>query len=103
MSVFLTGCDVNTEWQLPWFIENYRKHCKLPLLFADFGMSEEALNLIAPIAENVVKTPRKGWFSKINALEHYAHMYDKVCWVDTDCQILRDQFQSTIVRLFDST
>lgn len=90
MSVFLTGCDVNTEWQLPWFIENYQKHCKLPLLFADFGMSEEALNLIAPVAENVVKTPRKGWFSKINALEHYAHMYDKVCWVDTDCQILRD-------------
>ena len=88
--VFLTGCDVNTEWQLPWFIKNYQKHCKLPLLFADFGMSEEALNLIAPVAENVVKTPRKGWFSKINALEHYARMYEKVCWVDTDCQILRD-------------
>ena len=90
MKAFLTGCDSNTEWQLPWFIKNYQKHCNLPLLFADFGMTEDALNLIAPFAENVIKTPRKGWFSKINALEHYSGMYEAVCWLDTDCQVLSD-------------
>ena len=22
---FLTGCDKVTEWQLPWFVENFKK------------------------------------------------------------------------------
>ena len=23
--VFLTGCDHKTEWQLPWFLKNFKK------------------------------------------------------------------------------
>ena len=23
--LFLTGCDIKTEWQLPWFLNNYLK------------------------------------------------------------------------------
>ena len=42
LKVFLTGCDNNTEWQLPWFVHNYRKHNTTPLVLADFGMSKEA-------------------------------------------------------------
>ena len=42
LKVFLTGCDNNTEWQLPWFVHNYRKHNTIPLVLADFGMSKEA-------------------------------------------------------------
>ena len=35
--VFLTGCDEKTEWMLPWFVENYKKHNDTPLIFANFG------------------------------------------------------------------
>ncbi len=26
MNIILTGCDKNTEWQLPWFVENFKKY-----------------------------------------------------------------------------
>ena len=38
---FLTGCDKHHEWFLEWFITNYKKHVKTPLVFADFGLSED--------------------------------------------------------------
>jgi hypothetical protein len=91
---FLTGCDKNTEWQLIWFIQNYQKHCKLPLVVADFGMSEDMLNNIAPMCEMVLdctkfKT-RKGWFLKINALIELSKRARNICWLDTDCEVLSD-------------
>ena len=45
MNVILTGCDSNTEWQLPWFIEKFKKYCRgtdCKLAIADFGMTTEA-------------------------------------------------------------
>jgi len=86
--VFLTGCDKNTEWQLPWFIDNYEKHCKLPLIIADFGMSEDMLTSISSFT--IFSTARAGWFSKIEALLRTSRVHDKVCWLDTDCQVTGD-------------
>ena len=40
---FMTGCDQNTEWMLPWFIENYKKHNDTPLTVMNFGMSNQCL------------------------------------------------------------
>ena len=38
---FLTGCDDKTEWQLPWFMDNFRQHNQgAKIVLADFGMSE---------------------------------------------------------------
>ena len=37
-NVFMTGCDHNTEWQLPWFIENFERYNDTKLVIADFGM-----------------------------------------------------------------
>ena len=37
---FVTGCDDNTEWQLPWFMDNFRQHNQeAKIVLADFGMS----------------------------------------------------------------
>ena len=36
---FLTGCDDKTEWQLPWFMDNFRQHNQeAKIVLADFGM-----------------------------------------------------------------
>ena len=62
---FLTGCDEGHEWILPWFIKNYKKHCKKPLIFADFGLSDLGR---AVVRENVhavmdlTKVEERGWF-----------------------------------------
>ena len=40
----VTMCDFAMEWLLPWWLTNFRKHNpRLPVAFADYGMSEEGL------------------------------------------------------------
>ena len=95
MKCFLTGCDKNTEWQLPWFIENYKKHCDVPLVIADFGMTQTMLDTVTPDAEEVIKASangKKGWFGKVNAMMKMkgSRYPEGICWIDTDCQIVGD-------------
>jgi hypothetical protein len=88
---FLTGCDENTEWQLPWFITNLRQHTDFHLLIADFGMSEtmlDSLKLLDNVTCFSVQSNAKGWFKKPMAMLQSSKMdYDKVCWLDTDCEV----------------
>lgn len=67
---FLTGCDENTEWQLPWFITNLRQHSDTPLIISDFGMSSDMVESLEPL-ENITvtscKSQAKGWFKKPRA------------------------------------
>ena len=87
MNMFVTGCDSNTEWQLPWFLANYKSHTTSPIMICDFGMSEEMQDFL--VDYNVVKvTPdAEGWFKKPFAILEALNFADKVCWIDTDCQI----------------
>lgn len=88
---FLTGCDKNTEWQLPWFIDNYSEHSKTPLIIADFGMSEEMLTSVSSFAHRIITCSPNGWFSKIEAMLEAGHQeFKRVCWLDTDCQLVSD-------------
>lgn len=89
---FLTGCDENTQWMLPWFIETYRKFNTLPLVFVDFGVTQEMrswlyqTNYVQII--DVEKQNVGGWFYKPKAL--YNSPYRYTCWIDTDIEILGD-------------
>lgn len=88
--VFLTGCDKNTEWQLPWFIDNFVQHNQSAhLIIADFGMSEEMLSNISMHEIIEIKSQEKGWFKKPRAMLMASRLRDvkKVCWLDTDCEI----------------
>lgn len=86
---FLTGADMNTEWQLPWFFENYKKHNDTPLIFADFGVIDrEAIEPHVHAILDMTKVPEKGWFKKPKALYHAPAQ--KLVWLDTDCQVLQD-------------
>lgn len=88
---FLTGCDENTEWMLPWFVENYEKHNNTPLVFANFGISSDMLKYIQTKAVGVLdlsKFKGKGWFLKPKSMVHCPA--DKTCWIDTDCQVHGD-------------
>ena len=51
---FLTGCDSKTEWQLPWFIENLRKHSSVDLVIADFGMSDEMVSFASMSSSHLI-------------------------------------------------
>lgn len=94
----LIGGDSNTEWQVPWFLENYAKHGnKFPICFANFGVSERFLEWITghpmiwctmDLAKNFPpeKDRPKSWFYKPLAM---ANIPAKECfWIDTDCEIL---------------
>ena len=84
-NVFITGCDQNTEWMLPWFYDNISQHSKTKMLVYDFGMSDEMKRMFAAIP---LKGNEKGWFKKPRAMQEAGKLAEKVCWLDTDCQVL---------------
>lgn len=91
---FLTGCDYNTEWQLPWFIENFIEHSVGILQIADFGMTDDMLDFIEHHPRfgkqlYVLSFENKvdGWFKKPRAIYEATRDKFTICWLDTDCQI----------------
>ena len=88
---FLTGCDVNTEWMLEWFLKNYRKHNDTPIVFADFGVSEGMRQYAMQMFDDYFKIDRgklRGWFLKPKAMLEVRAV--EACWIDTDIEILGD-------------
>ena len=63
-NLFITGCDRNTEWQLPWFWENYSEYNDTPLLFVDFGVSKEQENGSSIISVNLSHFQNKNTMSQ---------------------------------------
>jgi hypothetical protein len=90
---FMTGCDSNTEWMLPWFITNYKKHNDLPLTVMDFGMTQECLKWLEGEAHSIGKMSNvpgniKNWFLK--PVSMWNSPFQETCWIDTDCEVLGD-------------
>lgn len=87
---FLTGADHKTEWMLPWFFENYKKHNSDPIVFADFGVVDRSA--IEPHVHAIMDMTkikaRHGWFKKPNAI--YKCPAKKICWLDSDLEIRED-------------
>ena len=74
--LFITGCDSTTRWILPWFEENfYRHNPDAELKVYDF---------------DTFKPELKGWFKKPAAMLDAARLSQKVCWLDTDCEVRAD-------------
>ena len=93
--MFLTGCDKNTEWQLPWFLNCYFENNNHPIMVADFGMSKEMIEHLRSIDVRVFKYGTKnkqpdGWFRKPRAIYEAAFMHRLICWLDTDCEVVGD-------------
>lgn len=92
--IFLTGCDSNTEWQLPWFLQNFFEWSESSLIVADFGMSQDMRLYLKDhplynknFSVTETKSPVHGWFKKPRAIYNATIDDFKVCWLDTDCQI----------------
>ena len=96
MNIILTGCDKNTEWQLPWFVSNFKKFCTgtdCKLAIADFGMTTDAYMMAQIDADYVLDVEGEGgWFNKVK-LFYRTHQFfgedANICWLDTDCELKR--------------
>ena len=76
-NVFVTGCDHNTEWQLPWFIENFERYNDTKLIIADFGIMNYPDGDYTYI--DMSRNKAQGWFKKPSTLISVAELgYDKV-------------------------
>lgn len=85
--IFITGCDSNTEWMLPWFVENFKKHMpNEKLMIFDFGMRSG----LYPELRKSHRTNDIGWFKKPSAMLKATNFAHQVCWLDTDCEIKGD-------------
>jgi hypothetical protein len=87
----VTGCDLNTEWQLPWFVSNLKSVYKGKLIIADFGMTPEMRRWASKNSDYVMDVEGKGWFSKIETMvKVQKYFFGDFCWLDTDCQVNSD-------------
>ena len=96
MNIILTGCDKNTEWQLPWFVENFKKFCAgtdCKLAIADFGMTTDAYMMAHIDADFVIDFEGEGgWFNKVRLFNYTYSFFGadaNICWLDTDCELKR--------------
>ena len=89
---FITGCDSNTEWQLKWFLKNYQKHNKTPIVVADFGMTPNMRAWTYQVSgAHMIEVPRQrvnGWFLKPKTMQMTGE--GRRCWLDTDIHVLGD-------------
>lgn len=90
---FMVGSDANTEWMLPWFVENYKKHNNIHLTLMDFGMSDKMLNWaqenVQSIADMRIDTGgMPTWFLKPVSMMNSP--FKRTCWIDIDCEVLGD-------------
>lgn len=92
-NLFLTGCDEKTEWQLPWFLENYFKYNNTPIAIGNFGMSDEMVrwcetksHAFCLMHHDQIGQFEKAWFLKPAAMLKAPGK--KVVWLDTDCQVM---------------
>lgn len=91
MNAFLTGCDHNTQWQLPWFLKNLHKHNRgAKVLIADFGMTFEMLDYLGNNYEIFKIKDGEGWFKKPAAMLEATKHADRIVWLDTDCEVRGD-------------
>ena len=87
--VVLTGADHNAEWMLPWFFKNYKKHNKLPVIMADFGMTPKGLTFAKKHSAEIINLKQnneKGWFLKPKAMMTCNSQF--TVWIDIDCEVL---------------
>ena len=98
---FITGCDENHEWMIPWFLDNYRKYNNLPILFSNFGnVSQSLIDLFdgeVPITINNNNT--LNWFLKPQVLLNSP--VQETCWIDTDCEV-RDNIEDIFSYIEDN-
>jgi hypothetical protein len=86
----VTGSDAKTEWRLPWWHENLRRHYAGSVAFADFGMSPAAVAWCKQRG-NVLDcrgTYLPGWFNKPVALMRVP--WRRAAWIDTDAEVMGD-------------
>jgi hypothetical protein len=110
----IVGCDQNQEWLLPWWWQHYAEHNHYPVVFMNFGMSEEAsrwcrergdwldlskvdtakfakkpkgpLNAVWDVINwEALWTQRLAWFKKPFAC--HQSPFEQTLWLDLDCQV----------------
>ncbi|MEI7943004.1 MAG: hypothetical protein WCH76_07590, partial [Candidatus Riflemargulisbacteria bacterium] len=86
----IVGCIQEQEDLIPWFVDNYKKYCKLPLIFADFGITEKYKNFckLSGSLMDVSDTRASGWMRKPFACLRTP--FKKTIWMDLDVEIKSD-------------
>ena len=83
----MTGTDKATEWRLPWWYENLRRFYSGPVMFADFGMSANALAWCKARGKitDCNGTYLPAWYNKPVAMTR--SNFKRTAWIDTDAEV----------------
>lgn len=83
----IVGCIAEQEDLIPWFIDNYKKYCSLPIVFADFGVSEKCKNFCRLFGKvmDVSDIRASGWMRK--PFVCLRTPFKRTIWLDLDIEI----------------
>ena len=84
----ITGGDALQEWMLPWWYGNARRHSRLPVVFADLGLTSRALAWCRERGEVVRSGVRAACPFLAKPLVLMQSPYAESLWTDLDCEIL---------------
>jgi hypothetical protein len=86
----VTGCDATHEWMLSWWWKHYNKTNSYPVVFADFGMTQQARKWCRERGTLLTLSQKykRNWFKKPRAI--LESPYKIVIWVDLDCEVRKD-------------
>jgi len=80
--------DGSQQDMLPWWYENLTKHNDYPIVFMDFGMSDEVkdwCSLVGTVVHPKDMPGIKGWFRKPFALLHSP--FRQTMYLELDCEV----------------
>lgn len=86
----VVGCAPSQEWLLGWWWENYSRRNRLPVMFADFGLSAEAKAWCGARGRvvDLSPAPATGWLRKPFAILRAP--FERILWTDLDVEIRGD-------------
>lgn len=88
----VTGADASQQDLIPFWYESLRQwNPTVPVVFADFGMSEAAVEWCrrrGEVRQVPVRTFRNPWFSKPLAILLAGH--ERIVWLDADMEVRAD-------------
>lgn len=87
----VVGCDKKYEHTLGWWLEQYRKTNYLPVIFANFGVSQPTLMWARETFSEVVDVQPENnifcWGLKQRSVLEAGNFARWVMWIDLDCEI----------------
>ena len=89
----ITGCNARYEHTIEWWFKRYRGKNRIPVIFANFGLTQQKLELVNNLADvvlNIDATQQQFFMGlKQKAVIESSKYTEIALWLDLDCEVFQ--------------